>query len=187
VLESIHPDAKVSADVTILGTGRLIIEQFAVIESGVILDTGSSEGGRISIGSRAKIKSGSILRCYGGALDIGRRTSIGEFNLIASHGGVSIGSEGMFGPYVFINAASHIIEGTDHFRFLGETAIGISVGQGVWLGARSTVLDGVTIGDRSVIGAHSLVLDDVPSGYLAFGQPACIQRKIDRRDDEGIC
>ena len=184
--EIIHDSARLSPGASIVGNGRLEVGQFAVIEPGVTIDTGSSVDGLISIGSRSKIKTGSILKSYGGTLIVGRRTSIGEFNLIASHGDIKIGDECMFGPYVFLNAASHILDGNDQFRYLGETAVGISVGNGVWLGARSTILDGVSIGCRSVIGAHSLVLNDVPFGSLAFGEPARVQRKIDGNNHEGI-
>lgn len=186
VADLVHQSARISPDASIIGTGRLEVGEFTVIEAGVTVDTGPSPDGLIRIGPRSKIKTGSILKSYGGTLTVGRRTSIGEFNLIASHGGVLVGDECMFGPYVFLNAASHIIEGHDQFRYLGEMAIGINIGDGVWLGARSTVLDGVSIGNRSVIGAHSLVLNDIPSNCMAFGEPARVKRKIDGNNHEGI-
>lgn len=48
----------------------------------------------------------------------------------------------------------------------------VSVGRGVFIGARAIVLKGVTIGDRAVVGAGAVVTRDVPDGHLAFGNPA---------------
>ncbi len=41
-----------------------------------------------------------------------------------------------------------------------------TIGNGVTLGARATVLGPVTIGDGAMIGAHALVVDDVPPGDI---------------------
>jgi acetyltransferase-like isoleucine patch superfamily enzyme len=182
----IHETAVISKTAVIRGSGRLFIDAFVSIDDHVILDTGQGANGEIVLNPRTKIKAGSILRSYGGRMWIGTRTSIGEYCVIASHGGVSIGRECIFGPYVFVNAASHIIEGNEAFRFQGETAIGIIIKDGVWLGARCSVLDGVTIGARSVVGAHSLVLRNLPDDHVSLGQPAEPRRKIERSPHEGV-
>lgn len=46
------------------------------------------------------------------------------------------------------------------------------IGDGVYLGANSSVLGDVTVGDRAVIGAHALVIRSVPAGTVAVGVPA---------------
>lgn len=117
---------------------------------------------------------------------IGDRTSIGEYSILASHGNLDVGSECMFGPYVFLNAASHIIDGPEPYRFQGEMALGIVVEDGVWLGARCSILDGVTVGERCVVGAHALVLDSLPPRSLAIGQPAYVQKKLGGTSNEGV-
>lgn len=50
-----------------------------------------------------------------------------------------------------------------------ETAAPITVGDGVWLGARSTLLGGVTVGAGTVIGAGVTVAADVPPNTLMAG------------------
>lgn len=45
----------------------------------------------------------------------------------------------------------------------------ITIGNGVWLGARTVVLPGVTIGKSSVIGAGVVVAEDVPENTLLTG------------------
>lgn len=164
------PSAVLAPDLVLKGSGEVIIGPFTEVQERTILDTGTS--GRIQIGTRSKLKVGFIARAYGNALVIGDRTSIGEYSFIASHGGVSIGSLCIFGPYVFINAAAHIIDGPEPLRFQGETARGIVIDNNVWLGARTTVLDGVRIGQRVVVGAHSMVTRDVGPSTLVAGAPA---------------
>lgn len=47
----------------------------------------------------------------------------------------------------------------------------ITIGNNVFIGAKSTVLYDVTIGDNVIIGAGSLVNKDIPSGTVATGVP----------------
>lgn len=54
----------------------------------------------------------------------------------------------------------------------------ISIGENVWIGAKSTILAGAVIGDGAVIGAHSLVLGDIPPRTLAVGTPAKVKRAL---------
>lgn len=48
----------------------------------------------------------------------------------------------------------------------------IEVGEGAWLGARSTILPGVKIGAGSVVGASLVVAKDVPANVLLMGNRA---------------
>ncbi len=45
----------------------------------------------------------------------------------------------------------------------------IEVGNGAWLGARSTIMPGVKIGPGAVIGASVVVTKDVPANMLVMG------------------
>lgn len=48
----------------------------------------------------------------------------------------------------------------------------VTIGRGVFVGARAIILKGVTIGDRAVIGAGAVVTKDVPARHIATGNPA---------------
>ena len=48
----------------------------------------------------------------------------------------------------------------------------ISVGENVFIGARSTILPGVTIGNRAIIAAGSIVSKSIPAGEVWGGVPA---------------
>lgn len=50
----------------------------------------------------------------------------------------------------------------------------INIGNDVWIGLNSIIMDGVSIGDGSVIGAGSIVTKNVPSYAIVAGTPAKI-------------
>ncbi|MCI5149018.1 MAG: acyltransferase, partial [Candidatus Electrothrix sp. MAN1_4] len=52
----------------------------------------------------------------------------------------------------------------------------IIIGEGSWIGASSTVLDGVRIGKGCVIGAGSVVSRDIPDYAVAVGIPARVMK-----------
>ena len=47
----------------------------------------------------------------------------------------------------------------------------ITIGHGVWIGARAIVLGGVTVGEESVVGAGAVVTRDVPARSVVTGAP----------------
>jgi len=59
----------------------------------------------------------------------------------------------------------------------------VHVGEGAWLGAGATVLDGVSIGDGAIVGAGAVVRGDVPARAVAAGVPA---RVIGSREGQAI-
>jgi acetyltransferase-like isoleucine patch superfamily enzyme len=60
--------------------------------------------------------------------------------------------------------------GTSAQRAGAPRSAPIAVGDGVWIGARATILPGVTIGAGSVISAGVAVGEDVPENTLVTGQ-----------------
>lgn len=64
---------------------------------------------------------------------------------------------------------------------IGYTRIGrIRIGNGVFIGANTTILPGVAIGDGAVIGAGSVVTHDIPAGAVAAGVPARVISTTDK-------
>lgn len=49
---------------------------------------------------------------------------------------------------------------------------GINVGEGTWIGGRSTILPGVNIGKGCIIAAGSVATKDVPDNTMVGGVPA---------------
>lgn len=90
---------------------------------------------------------------------------------------ISIGSHVAIAPDVCFLAAGHDYKQLD----LPDTAASIMVGDYVWIGARSIILQGVTIGEGVVVAAGSVVTKDVPAYTVVGGCPARFikQREID--------
>jgi acetyltransferase-like isoleucine patch superfamily enzyme len=53
-----------------------------------------------------------------------------------------------------------------------RTSAGVTIGDGVWMGAGAKILDGVTLGEHAVIGAGAVVRESVPASAVAVGIPA---------------
>ena len=81
---------------------------------------------------------------------------------------ISIGNHVAVGPCVFFLAAGHDYKQLD----LPNTAASITVGDYVWIGGRSTILQGVTIGEGAVIAAGSVVTRDIEPYTVVAGVPA---------------
>ncbi|TFE29041.1 acetyltransferase [Cohnella luojiensis] len=65
----------------------------------------------------------------------------------------------------WIGAHTHVAPGT-------TLCGGVHVGNGVLIGAGSTVIQSISIGERSVVGAGSVVVRNVPADTLVVGVPA---------------
>lgn len=163
--------------VKINGKGQLLIHKYVDVENNVFFDLGESAKSLLQIGCRSKVKYGCVLRTYDNTINIGERSTIGEYNVIAGHGGVDIGNFVIISGHCYISASEHIYTGKTAIRFQGETALGIKIGDGVWIGANCTILDGVTVGNDTIIGAGSVVTRSLPSGHICFGVPCKPIRK----------
>lgn len=111
---------------------------------------------RLVIGTQCWINIGCILD-LGAAIRIGNNVSIG-------HG-------------VLVLTGSHDFGASWH-RAAAQHARPVDIGNGVWLGARSTILPGVTIGAGAIVAAGSVVNHDVPPNTLVAGAPARVIRKL---------
>jgi maltose O-acetyltransferase len=78
--------------------------------------------------------------------------------------GVSIGMDCLF------TTVSHCHDDPS-FRAGHREFKNIVIRNGVWLGARVTILPGVTIGQGAVVGAGSVVNRDLPAHHLCVGVP----------------
>lgn len=93
-------------------------------------------------------------------LTIGDSCWVGEGTWILNLEPVDIGSNTCVSQDVLLCTGSHDRRSPD-FAFDNAP---ISIGEGVWIAARATVLRGVTIGDGALVGATALVYEDLPPG-----------------------
>lgn len=90
------------------------------------------------------------------------------FNLGAT---ITIGDRVAFGHQVMVLTDSHAI-GDQQRRAGPLTALPVHIGDGVWVGARATILPGVTIGAGAVVAAGAVVTKAVAPHLLVGGVPA---------------
>lgn len=121
----------------------------------------------------------------GGGLSVGAGSCMDSDVLIDCSGGVDIGSDVMLSRGVMIYSHGHRLDDPRH-RSGSAFAKSVTIGDGVWVGARSIILGGVKIGDGAVIGAGSVVTKDVPSDVVVCGNPAKVIKQISCRV-AGIC
>ena len=109
--------------------------------------------------------------------------------LFGTGGGISIGQGTIFAHDVQVFARNHMYDALD-LRFIPyDTRCvekHVTIGEYVWIGARSTIMAGVTIGDGAVIAACSVVTNDVPAYSVVGGNPAKIVKMRDRSVFESL-
>ena len=89
---------------------------------------------------------------------------------------VRIGARVDIGPRAVLATGSHELDcGSDRAAGAGYSAP-IIIGDGVWIGACSTILGGTEIGECAVVAAGALVNRDAISRSLVGGVPAKVLR-----------
>lgn len=139
----------------------------------------------IEIGEGTLVMHGSVLHVYNfrgmptSCIRIGRKSLIGEYNVIRGQGGVTIGNRVYTSPMVQILAVNHVFDDPNRpFTEQGITAQGIVIEDDVWIGSGAVLTDGVRIGQGAVVAAGAVVTRDVPSGVVVAGVPARVVRKV---------
>ena len=113
-----------------------------------------------------------------GKLVVGKNCWVGKNLTVNGNGTVVIGDNCDVAPEVTFLTGGHAIGDTNRRAGKGET-YRITVGDGTWIGARSTILGDTAIGDGCVVAACACVIKDVPDHTLVGGVPAKEIRKLD--------
>ncbi|MDR3088284.1 MAG: hypothetical protein LBU39_00490 [Desulfobulbaceae bacterium] len=165
-------------NVGVRGAAKIHIGNNVSIDDNCFLDARGEEA-RIVIGDNVILSGGTVLRVRGGSLLIGDGCSIGRDCLLGSESRLILGKDALLAAYVYIVAGGrHGFDDPDTAIIKQAVAPsqGVEIGDGCWLGARVTVLDGATIGRGAVVGAHSLVTKSLPDMVVAHGIPARITK-----------
>ena len=129
----------------------------------------------IDIPLRARVSPGVTVRTT--QLTVGRKSTINYRCLFDNRAPVTIGARVGIGADVHFITSGH--ETDDPACRAGDGFVRpITVGDGVWIGSRATILGGVTIGAGSIIAAGSVVNRDVPPHCLYGGTPAKLIRAL---------
>ncbi len=125
-----------------------------------------------SIGKGVRIQG--MGRPYG-RLSIGDKCLIGgaHFQLNET---VTIGDRVIIGAECFITTDGHEI-GESEQRFGRLKSRPVAIGDGAWIGRRSTII-AVNVGAGSVVASNSVVTKEVPPNTMVGGVPAKIIREL---------
>lgn len=131
-------------------------------------------GGNLKLGKHCVVSSFTKIKSSDGKLIIGDRGSIefGSF-IAAGSAGITIGKNCLIGPNVSIIGNSYNYNVKDvNLEDLGKTSKGIIIGDNVWIGAGSIILDGTILGDNVIVTANSLVNRRYKADSIIQGSPA---------------
>lgn len=81
---------------------------------------------------------------------------------------IRLGKNVFLGMNVSLICVSHHI-GLANKRAGENTYLDINIGDGCWIGANSTILQGVTIAPGAIVAAGSVVVKDIPANMLVGG------------------
>jgi acetyltransferase-like isoleucine patch superfamily enzyme len=124
----------------------------------------------VSIDSNVRINRNAVLWCR--KLTIGCNVGIGAGATI--FGEVRIGNDVMIAPGVSIMGGGHgiALNGIPMKNQPSTSKGGIIIGNDVWIGCNSIIVDGVQIADGTVIGAGSVVTKNTKPNGVYVGNPA---------------
>ena len=173
------------SNITLMHPHRIYLEKKVVCGDNCILDARSPEIARvIELNESVMLSHGVMISAIGGRISIGPRTGLGAYTVVRStkDNPVTIGSDVAIGPQCYIAGGGNY--NTDRLDIpicqQGTQVMGGScIEDGVWLGARATILGGVTIGRDSIVAAGAVVAKSIPPRSVAMGVPAKVVRMRD--------
>lgn len=120
---------------------------------------------------------------YTQPFEVGRNCWLGRNFTIYGDGYVSIGDNCDIAPEVVLLTGGHEIGGRNRRAGNGQT-YSIQIGDGVWIGARSTIGRNSVISNGSVIAACACVMSFVEQDILVGGVPAELIRRLNSEEDK---
>ena len=128
------------------------------------------------LGEGAVVKPG--FRCdYGYNIRIGARSFVNYDCVFLDCNRITIGADVLIGPGTHVYTAEHPRDALAR-RQGWETALPVTIEDGVWLGGRVVVCAGVTIGRETIVAAGGVVTESLPARVLAAGNPCRVVREL---------
>jgi len=91
-------------------------------------------------------------------IELGANVGFNRYVFINGMGGIRIGDDARFGPYVIIHSADHRInDPTRPIRLCGHKKNPVAIGNDVWVGGHAIILRGASIPDHCVVAAGAYV------------------------------
>lgn len=161
----------------LISTGRSLTLGEAV-EINALSKHGVTIGNNVTILKNSTIECTGVIRELGEGIIIGDHSGISQNAFIQVRAWVLIGRYVILGPNVSIFSENHNFESqSQHIVEQGSTRSNVTIEDGVWIGANSTILAGVTIGQGAIVAAGSVVTKDISPYEIWGGVPAKFMRK----------
>jgi acetyltransferase-like isoleucine patch superfamily enzyme len=152
---------------------KIHIGSNVVIDDNCLLDAKGERNAGIRIGDGVFIGRNTILSCKNGDIEIADGANLGFNCEIFSASRVTIGRSVLMAAYAYVIGGDHdFSDPSAAVLDQSRTSAGVTIGDGVWIGAGAKILDGVTLGEHAVIGAGAVVRESVPASAIAVGIPA---------------
>lgn len=152
---------------------KICIGSDVVVDDNCLLDAKGTSNAGIRIGSGVFIGRNTILSCKNGDIEVADGANIGFNCELFSASRVTLGANTLLAAYTYIVGGDHYFgDPSRSVLAQGRRSAGVAIGEGAWLGAGVTVLDGVQIGPHAIIGAGAVVREPVPERGIAVGVPA---------------
>lgn len=168
-------------NLTIRHPHRIRLGRGVILCDDVTIDGKGQDGDGLIIGDQVFVGKGTAVLTVGGTLKIGAGSNIGTYCRIATRANTELGEKVLIAGFCYLVGGDHGSDRTD-IPIIDQPSVaagGHQIGDGVWLGTKTTVKGGVSIGAHSIIGAHALVTKDIPEFSVAVGTPAKVVQ--DRR------
>jgi acetyltransferase-like isoleucine patch superfamily enzyme len=127
---------------------KIHIGDDVVIDDNCLIDAKGESNTGIRIGSGVFIGRNSILSCKNGDIELANGANVGFNCEIFSASRVRIGANVLMAAYSYVIGGDH--DFSDASRPVLEQSrrsVGVSIGDGAWIGAGAKILDGVSIGN----------------------------------------
>jgi acetyltransferase-like isoleucine patch superfamily enzyme len=166
--------------VTLRRPDRVSLGDRVAVDDNTLLDAGGAGPDGIVLGNDVVISRNCVIQGKSGPVAIGDRSDVGCNAVLTSVSGIDIGTSVLIAAACYIGGARYVTERGDiPFMDQGIYSRGpVAIGDGSWLGANVTVLDGMRIGAGCVVGAGAVVTSDLPPHSIAAGVPARVMGTV---------
>ncbi len=134
--------------------------------AGVYIARGATVVGAVSLGDRASVWYGAVLRGDINRIEVGEGTNIQDNAVVH----LADDYPAIIGRYVTVGHSAIV-----HACTIGDECL---------IGMGATVLDGAEVGARCLIGAHALVTPGtrIPAGSMVLGSPGKVVRELSEEE-----
>jgi len=174
LFKSVGKGLIIGRNVVIRHPGNIVIGDHVTIDDHCVLEGRGHHDAGLILEDEVLINRNVMLLAKGGAIRIGRRSSIGSNSVVVSTGGVELGEAVLTAGGCSISAGAYEVDRAMPIIMDNKayTKGPIRIGAGSWLGTAAVILDGVTVGSGAVVGAGSVVNKDVADNMIVVGTPA---------------